>query len=372
MVQKKLKKTKSLNISDFYSAADYNSAEVRQRFGEKRKFSVLLSESYKRIGKSGDSSYLRRSDRVSECGTYLEFRKSMSDMHDESVPFKLWNANFCRERLCPLCSWRRSMKIFGQVSRIMDFMGDDLAYIFLTLTVPNCEGDQLSALIDDLQNGFHKLVNYKRFRTAVFGFFRALEVTRNKDLKSYSYGTYHPHFHCILAVRKRYFKEKEYISHDEWLAMWRKAMKNPAITQVDVRRVRPKDMAAGEETAKLLSDRLMDLKAGVAEVAKYTVKASDYIYEHDAKLTDEVVFTMSEALRGRRLCAFGGVFEDIRKQLQLDDAEDGDLIHVGDDETLRADVAYMVRKYQWSAGAYKLYDVHVEHSDLSDPLAEGE
>lgn len=352
------KSQENKRISDFSSASEFNNWEVEHKFGKKRKFAVLLSESFKRLGTSGNKSYLSRSDRVSDCGTRLEFRKPVKDLYDQSIPFKLWDANFCRERLCPMCSWRRSMKIFGQVSRIMDYMGDDMAYIFLTLTVPNCEGDQLGDLIDDLQHGFNKLIHYKRFRSAVYGYFRALEVTRNKDINSNSYGTYHPHFHCILAVRKKYFKKKEYISHDEWLEMWRKAMKNPAITQVDVRRVRPKDLPAGEETAKMLSDKLISLKSGVAEVAKYTVKASDYIYEHNPKLTDEVVLTMSEALRGRRLCAFGGVFEDIRKQLQLDDVEDGDLIHVGDDESLRADVAYMVRVYHWSAGAYKLVDIN--------------
>ena len=351
-----------MKISDFQTAAEFNSAEVRERFCPKRKYSVLLSESYSRLARL-DPGYGPRSDRVSVCGTYLEFRKPVSDCNDQSVPYKLHNANFCRERLCPLCSWRRSLKIFGQVSRIMDYIGEDMAFLFLTLTVPNCEGDRLGALIDDLQKGFNKLIHYKRFKTAVYGFFRALEVTRNKDTKSKSYGTYHPHFHCILCVRKSYFKSREYINRDEFLAMWQKAMKNPRITQVDVRRVRPKDLTEGEETAKELRDTFVSLKAGVAEVAKYAVKASDYIFEYNAALTDEVVHTMAEALRGRRLCAFGGIFEDLRKQLQLDDTEDGDLIHVGEDETLRADVAYMVRRYQWSAGAYKLVDCLVVQPD---------
>ena len=30
---------------------------------------------------------------------------------------KLKSANFCRLRLCPMCQWRRSLKMFGQVKK---------------------------------------------------------------------------------------------------------------------------------------------------------------------------------------------------------------------------------------------------------------
>lgn len=347
---------------DRRTAGDSNNDEIIKKFQPKKKYSVLLSESYSRLALSRDPAYNSRSSRVFDCATLLEFRKALSDHADDSIPFKLTKANFCRDRLCPTCSWRRTMKIFGQVSQIMDKIDSDYDYIFLTLTVPNCSGVDLPGLISDLQKGFHRFVNYKRFKSAVVGFFRALEVTRNKDPTSKSYGTYHPHFHCILVVRKSYFKKKDYIHHDEFLKMWQKAMKDPTITQVFVERVRPGSAAEKEGAAasELLADSVKDLKAGVAEVAKYSVKSSDYIYEGNEKLTDEVVFTIAEALRGRRLCAFGGIFEDIRKQLQLDDAEDGDLIKVGDDEKLRPDVAYMVRRFRWNVGAYELLDDFVE------------
>lgn len=340
------------------SSEELNDKEVNERFAPKRKYSLLLSESFLRLG------FDRKSERVFDCGTFLEFRKSLQDLSDVSIPYRLSAANFCRERLCPMCSWRRSLKIFGQVSKIMDEIENKYSFIFLTLTVPNCSGNDLSATIDKLHKGFHKLFNYKRVKTACFGFFRALEITRNKNSKSKSFGTYHPHFHVIIAVHKRYFKGRDYIARDDWLNLWQKAMKDSSITQVDVRRVKPKDaILLDGSSAKFVKS----LGSAVAEAAKYTVKSSDYIYENDSSLTDEVVSTLSAALFHRRLCAFGGIFEDVRKQLQLDDCEDGDLIHVDSDE-LRPDLGYMIRRYGWSAGVYKLTDYSVEFECSDDEV----
>lgn len=336
-----------LTHGELISAEDLNQKEVTERFTPKRKYSILLSESFSRLGKD------RKSERVKECGTFLEFRKSLQDLSDKTIPYRLSVANFCRERLCPMCAWRRSLKIFGQVSRIMNEIEDKYAFIFLTLTVPNCSGDDLSETIDKLHKGFHRLFNYKRVKTASFGFFRALEVTRNKNPKSKSYGTYHPHFHIIIAVSKRYFKDRDYIARDDWLQLWQRAMQDFSITQVDVRRVMPKDFINSD------GNILKSIGAAVAEAAKYTVKSSDYIFPGNKKLTDEIVCTLSAALFHRRLAAFGGVFEDVRNQLGLDDCEDGDLVHVDSDE-LRPDVGYMIRRYRWGAGLYKLTDFNVE------------
>lgn len=324
--------------------------EIITKFTPKRQASELLAQSYDRIG------YENKAQRVNDCGTWLEFRRPLGE--DSAPPhaptgaeavgssegWKLHNANFCRDRLCPMCSWRRSYKVFAQVSQIMDYIADDYVFLFLTLTVPNCSADELAQTIDDMQNGFHKFMKYKRIKTAVRGFFKALEVTRNKDN-----GTFHPHFHNIIAVNKNYFKSDKYIKRDEWLELWQKAMQDPTITQVDIRRCKPKEeIQDGEKAVKALG-------AAVAEVAKYSVKSSDYLLPDDEETTDSIVITLGAALHSRRLCAFGGVFDEVRKKLQLDDIENGDLIVV-DGSELRSDVAVMIKKYGWSCGAYKLIE----------------
>ena len=322
--------------------------ELATRFTPKRKASEVLALSYLRIG------YGNKSDRVLNCGTLLEFQRAENENE-----WKLSSANFCRDRLCPMCSWRRTYKIYAQISQIMNVIENDYAFLFLTLTIPNCSADELPKTIDRLQAGWQRLIHYKRFQTAVKGYFKALEVTRNTNRRSKSYNTYHPHFHVILAVKPSYFKNQDYIKQAEWLSMWRKAMQDESITQVDIRRCKGKqDGLEGAEAVKALG-------SAVAEVAKYSVKSADYLGRMDKngflvapfpkEEIDEAVLYLGAALHRRRLTALGGIFEETAKQLQLDDFEDGDLIHV-DGSAVRSDVAYMIRRYGWSCGAYKLLE----------------
>ena len=186
------------------------------------------------------------------------------------------------------------------------------------------------------------------------GFFRGLEITYNKE-----FDTYHPHFHVIIAVSKGYFAHKDYIKRDEWLSYWQKAMQDSRILILDVRRVRSKEsMSSGVQ----FSNTLKSVGSAVAEIAKYAVKSADYLFQ-DERLTDFCVYTFTESLKNRRLCAMGGCFLDAHKKLQLDDSEDGDLIHIDND--IRSDVAIQIFRYGWSCGAYKLIEV-IDKSPLDE------
>lgn len=310
--------------------------ELEQKFQPKKLSSQILAQSFSRLGKSK-----KKIARVLDCGSFLEFR------HAETVPGaglfekqgELHNANFCRERLCPMCSWRRSYKIFAQCSQIMDLIVNDYEFIFCTFTIPSVAASGLSEAIDKLMKGFSTLMKKTRLKKAVCGFYRALEVTRNNNFGSKSYGLYHPHFHCVFAVRKSYFTSRDYISQPEFLQMWRDSFGDQSITQVDVRRT------FGH-----------DISSAVAEVAKYTVKSSDYLFEDNPVLTDEIVSTLSSALAGRRLVSFGGCFRKAWQQLNLDDPEDGDLVNLNG--KINFHLLYLITRFGWSAGCYKLTDCY--------------
>lgn len=322
------------------------SNEIEKKFLPKKQQTIELSKSYERLG------YISKSIRVKDCGTFLEFIGGENN-------HTLHNANFCRDRLCPLCSWRRSYKIFGQVSKIMNVIQNDYEFIFLTLTVPNVTALELPLKVEQMQKAFTTMIHdNKRFKGSVCGYFKALEVTHNKNKYSKSFDTYHPHYHLILAVDKRYYKSKDYIKQAEWLGMWRKYMKDESITQVDVRRCTNKDKSECEKSEKALS-------SAVAEVAKYATKSSDYIIPWSDALTDSSVNALLSSLSGRRLCSFGGIFDKTRKLLKLEDIENGDLIHL--DDTVRSDVALQIFRYSWSCGAYKLVAVEKKLNAFIEP-----
>lgn len=162
----------------------------------------------------------------------------------------------------------------------------------------------------------------------------SLEITYNKKDD-----TYHPHFHMILAVNKSYFKNTDrYLTQKGWTNLWKSPLKVDYIPMVDVRRVRECDNKRFGKT--------------VAETAKYTVKAEDFLIRDEKgniqeNLTDEVVKTLDYALHRKRLTAFGFKFKEIHKELNLDDSEDGDLTNI-------------VLRYQWNIGIKNYVLIEVE------------
>lgn len=303
--------------------------EFNKKFKPKKNTSLLLADSYERLGMP-DKSF-----RTRDCGSLLDYKKSSSG------DFRLFNANFCKNRLCPMCNWRRSLKIFNQVSEVVNYIengGEKYEYIFLTLTVVNCPAVKLCETLDNMQRAFHRFINRKRVKTAVHGYIKALEITRNYDT-----GEYHPHYHCILAVKPEYFKHLDYISQPEFLELWRQSMRDNRITQVDVRKIynKKKDLSQCSSFFNC-----------VAEVSKYAVKSKDYIIPDNPALTDRIISEISIVLANRRLLAFGGIFKDARDALKLDDAEDGDLVNVdGDNSECCDDTVY---RFLWNGSDYVL------------------
>lgn len=337
--------TKNGVCQECVNISDTPEKELSKKFAPKKEQTLVLASSYERLG------FEKKSARVSDCGTLLDW------VHDVDK-WKLHNANFCKDRLCPMCAMRREYKVFAQVSKVMDIIQDDYIFLFFTPTVRNCSADELPSVIDRMQKAWYRLIGYKAFEKAVKGYFRSLEVTHNTNTFSPFYDTYHPHFHCILAVNKSYFVSSDYINHDKWLDMWRKAYRDPTITQVDIRRCKSKqDILEGEKAVKALS-------SAVAEISKYAVKSADYLGEvrngslvrpFSDDFIDNTVAALTVALYKRRLICFGGIIEDVRRQLMLDDVEDGDLVHLDGD--YRSDLCLQIWRYGWFSGVYKLIEI---------------
>lgn len=327
------RKTKSFDLSEvFYRLSEENDVKTFANFQE-----TELTKGY----------FERRGIRTENCASFLEWAFEIDENGNRAEKAKLHRANFCKDRLCPMCAWRRSYKIFGQVSQIMELIGRNYKFLLLTLTVPNCNEEDLPETLNRLVKSSKKLFDYKRIKKVVRGYFRALEVTYNKEAD-----TYHPHFHFVLAVPLGYCSNADYIKQSEWLDMWRKAYKDESITNLDIRVCKEK------KTEKEKSARNF-LGSAVAEVTKYAVKAGDYLFE-DMELSKKVVKTLALALEGRRLASFAGCFKEAFRQLKLEDAESesADLEHL--DGELNLSLAWMIVKYGWTCGTYKMTETFIE------------
>lgn len=262
-------------------------------------------------------------------------------VENEERKRKLKQANFCRVRLCPVCQWRRSLKMFGQVKMITDRILEQdkgTRFIFGTFTIKNCDAQDLETCINILNNRFLYLVSKnrnfapaKKLKQNLLGYLKAVEVTYNSKDK-----TYHPHLHVIFAVKSTFFKNSSnYMTKKEWIELWQQALGVDYKPQIDIRAIK-------SGTAK-----------AVAEVAKYPVKTAPILSLPDDEAV-EVLKTLTLSLHKKRFVAYGGIFKTIKQELKLQDVEtDKDLVNVDTEQQERFNaVTAVMFKYNFRFGCY--------------------
>lgn len=252
-----------------------------------------------------------------------------------------------------MCNWRRSLKIAFQNKKIIQTLNEreKVKWVFLTLTIQNVESDVLKNTMDQMAKAWNRFAGYAKFKKSVKGYFRAIEVTRNWDKENEWYGTYHPHFRVLLAVPNSYFKKKDfYITQADWTSMWQRAMKLDYKPMVHVATVKPKKespdfMKVEQEMKKIISEQ-----NAIFEVSKNPVEDTDVV-RGDNVIPENVriVKDLDTALAYKRLISYGGLLKEIHKELNLDDVEDGSIIHFDNDNDEFANGAVDVMAY-WHVG----------------------
>lgn len=326
-----------------YSILDDKTATGKKRDWRGKKVrSSLMAAHYEGLEKrTGAPYYGKKAEKVCDCAECLAFRRDK-----ETGRLRLYQAYFCKVRLCPMCAWRRSLKIAYHNKLIVEEANRQYkpAWIFLTLTVKNVEGDHLKQTITDMMQGFRKLFQYKKVKSGTLGFFRALEITKNHEEN-----TYHPHFHVLIPVKRSYFTGKSYIKQAEWTSLWKRAMKLDYTPIVHVQRVKGKKGIDAEAIEKEVREAMEEQKA-ILEISKYPIKDTDVIRGNE--VTEEnldTVYYLDGALVSRRLIGYGGILKEIHQELNLTDAEDGDLIRIEEDDDEVANETFEVMAH-WHVG----------------------
>lgn len=220
-------------------------------------------------------------ERVLHCGDWVEMLET-----DEGER-KLAEAYFCGKRLCPCCAYRQSLANALVISTITSAMqAEGYTPLLVTLTAPNCTAEELSEDIRRYNKAWDRMLRRKAYKDAWASNIRKIEVTYNKGAD-----TYHPHIHALVYVRASYFG-KRYISRDKLLMDWRRAYKDDAITQVDIRKTHGEDWQA------------------ISELAKYAAKSGDYLYSL------EVFDVFRRALDGKRLMGYSGRCKELRAEFK--------------------------------------------------------
>jgi plasmid rolling circle replication initiator protein Rep len=255
--------------------------------------------------------------------TCMDWYRTMADVNFEHP--KIYRTFRCTNRFCPICAYGQACRDAFQMSLLIPYVCEvqRKELLMLTLTSPNVKAVDLKDAIRQYNRASKAMLRQDREGVGrlAYGYIRKLEVTYNsesyitsdmwhgnpgKKIKPQggyfarrgleigdpnpNYDTYHPHFHVVLAVSGEYVEQVKANPQREsarWLAAWQKAMKDPSITQVDIRPVRDTQNSNA-----------------VLEMAKYTAKPSDMLHS-------ETVFdTFYTALKGCQVITFGGVFKD--------------------------------------------------------------
>jgi Replication protein len=120
-------------------------------------------------------------------------------------------SRYCRHRWCKVCNRIRTGKLINGYADTLENLNDKQ---FVTLTIPNVNGDELKSAILQMNKTIRKIQdNRRKQKKPLIKGIRKLECTYNVQLNNF-----HPHFHFII--------ENEKIADqliNEWLKYYPKA-----------------------------------------------------------------------------------------------------------------------------------------------------
>lgn len=276
---------------------------------------------------SGAEDFNRYAERMGECSGYLTFGWS-NNLETGESSLKLRKASFCRVRHCPVCQWRRSLMWQARFYQALPDLAEkhpSARWIFLTLTVKNCDIKDLRTTVQGMNAAWQRLIKRKTF-APVLGWVRTTEVTLGAD------GSAHPHFHALLMVPQSMLGGSQYVKQSEWVELWQSCARLDYTPVVDVRAVRAK---AGSAKGAL--------ESAIAETLKYSVKPSDMV-RHEAWFLE-----MTRQVHKLRFIATGGALKDV---LRVDDEQEEDLL-VQDEESEGLDEALLGFSWRPSQRKYR-------------------
>ncbi len=153
---------------------------------------------------------------------------------------------FCRQKYCPTCSRRKSLKAYAVGMKLFEELQGEYAFLHVVLTVRNCEAARLRDTIRLLYKESSALFRSK-LCSGFKGVLRCLEISHNDER-----GDFHPHLHCLVAVRKAYFTSRSYVSQERLRSEWADRV--------------------GQTTASVYMSRIREPEKAIAEICKYCVK----------------------------------------------------------------------------------------------------
>ena len=107
------------------------------------------------------------------------------EQHEQKITSK-----YCKNRFCIVCNRIRTANLIADWMPVLKKMNEPVS---LTLTIPNCKGEDLKDEIRRMKGVFEQIRNLYKKRGVTIQALRKLEVTFNPKTL-----LFHPHFHVII------------------------------------------------------------------------------------------------------------------------------------------------------------------------------
>lgn len=200
---------------------------------------------------------------LEKCGNFLAYDKIEFPENPEiKEKYLKINTSDCHKYcFCPRCQFMR-MREAGIITYKIVKKINGYKYYLITLTFPNCGGDDLEAVLDVMNDALKRLKRRFIWSSCIDGDVTCLEIPPSQRLRGY-----HPHYHVTVAVpiEKDMFDDIELM--EQWTSCINKALKKAGCSEVN--RLLQCHIAPLEHT-----DRLDDKSENEIETEK--LKVPDY------------------------------------------------------------------------------------------------
>ena len=175
-------------------------------------------------------------------------------------------------------------------------------WLFITLTIPNCDISNLRERYKYLNSSFSNLLKMNEFKkyfgqSGQFyknkkgekncGYFKVLEASKSSEFNHCK-----PHMHIIFHMPKNFEDSKNYLSEQKLQELWMKACNINYPLHVDIIRVKNDE----------------NLVSNICGFASYMTKPHDLL-----KCSDNYIITYIQQIMGVKLSTFSGTLKIINK-----------------------------------------------------------
>ena len=176
-----------------------------QKLQAKAKYNIYQAEYYDRMAEDyHDELFHRKAEKTLNCSKvwHLDYYKKHGIKNIREIIR-------CNDNFCYVCQSLKAQRRYDLYAPLLKELETDYDIYHVIITVPNVTGAKLKWTLDKMTNRFSRLIEYfsghKKIKGLDFGKYgyagavRSLEITTGKRKQ---YGDFHPHFHCMVVLKK--------------------------------------------------------------------------------------------------------------------------------------------------------------------------